>query len=250
MKKLLLCFMICGFAANSQTTPIFTPSMSITTYGSVNSPANEQVEKIIDGSVNTKFLDFNEEDGMGFTVDLGGQAMVASTIVISTANDHQERDPQNYEVLGSNDGVNFNSIATGSIPCISTRYHTRTFSFSNTNAYTYYRIIYSTRCGVEYSIQISETQLLGYVLGLNNYSLESALKITPNPNNGSFILNNNNKVGLDYAVLMDLKGQKLKTIDLKDSGLKQEIDLSLASGVYFLNIMSNSTRILKKIIIK
>ena len=86
------------------------------------------------------FLDFNFNDGMGFTVDLGGNSEAASSISITTANDIPNRDPQNYTISGSNDGSNFTQITTGLIPCVSTRFHQRTYSFSNTTFYKYYRI--------------------------------------------------------------------------------------------------------------
>ncbi|PTM04758.1 MAG: hypothetical protein DA407_12820, partial [Bacteroidetes bacterium] len=133
--------------------------MSITEFGSVNSPANEGVDKIIDGSSATKFLDLTFGDGMGFTVNLGGTPETASSISITTANDSPNRDPQNYTVLGSNDGTNFTQIATGAIPCVATRFNERTFIFTNTIAYSYYRINFTTQCGADNSIQLAEVQL-------------------------------------------------------------------------------------------
>ena len=144
-----------GFAQ----TPIFTPSMSITEFGSVDSPANEGVGKIIDGTSSTKFLDLTFNDGMGFTVDLGGTPEVASSISITTANDSPNRDPQNYTIYGSNNGTDFIQIATGTIPCITTRFNERTFTFTNIVAYSYYRINFTTQCGSDNSIQLSEVQL-------------------------------------------------------------------------------------------
>jgi|GEM_PF-3337808 len=144
-----------GFAQS----PIFSPAMSITEFGSVNSPANEGVENIIDGNTSTKFLDFNFNDGMGFTVDLGGTSRVASSISITTANDVPGRDPQNYIVYGSNNGTDFTQITTGTIPCLGTRFLERTFNFSNSNAYEYYRVDFTTQCASENSIQLSEVQL-------------------------------------------------------------------------------------------
>ena len=144
-----------GFAQ----TPIFSPAMSITEFGSVNSPANEGVSKIIDGSTSTKYLDFNFNDGMGFTVDLGGNSKIATSISITTANDVPGRDPQNFTVFGSNDANTFTQIATGTIPCVGTRFHQRTFNFSNSTSYKYYRVNFTTQCAAENSIQLAEVQL-------------------------------------------------------------------------------------------
>ena len=173
--KTIAAFSVCfltvsvGFAQ----TPIFSPAMSITEFGSVNSPGNESVGNIIDGSTSTKFLDFNFNDGMGFTVDLGGNAKIASSISITTANDVPGRDPQNYTISGSHDGINFTQIATGVIPCVNTRFHERTFNFSNATAYQYYRINFTTQCGTENSIQLSEVQLYALSPNYNHDLIQS-----------------------------------------------------------------------------
>jgi len=146
-------------------TPIFNPGMTITSLGSVNSPAGEDVGKIIDGLTTTKFLDFNDADGMGFTVDLGGTPAVARILEMTTANDFAERDPQNFEVLGSNDGVVFTSVTTGTIPCISARGNTRSFNFVNNTSYLHYRVNYTNKCGGGTIFQVAETQLYSIVCG-------------------------------------------------------------------------------------
>jgi glucose/arabinose dehydrogenase len=140
-------------------TPLFSPAMSITELGSVSSPANETVVNIIDGSTATKFLDFNFSDGMGFTVDLGENLKVATSISITTANDSPNRDPQIYTVSGSIDGANFTEITSGVITCNNTRFYERTYNFNNTSSYKYYRINFDTQCGTDNSIQLSEVQL-------------------------------------------------------------------------------------------
>ena len=107
-----------------------------------------------------KYLDFNGADGMGFTVDLGGESKIAQSIEITTANDSPDRDGGQYEVLGSTNGTEFTSVATGSIPCVSTRHFTRQFNFENSTAYSHYRIILSERCGGGNDMyQVEEVQL-------------------------------------------------------------------------------------------
>ena len=85
-------------------TPIFTSGMAITGFNSVNAPAGEPLVNTIDGT-NNKFLDFDEFDGMGFSVDLGGLSRIATSIEVTTANDSPGRDPQTYEVFGSTNGI-------------------------------------------------------------------------------------------------------------------------------------------------
>ena len=107
MKKRLPFFALFFACTCFAQEPIFDPSMVIYGLGTVDSPIGEEVDKIIDGNVNTKFLDFELGDGMGLTVNLGGTAAIASSIELTTANDFPERDPVEFEVLGSNDATNY-----------------------------------------------------------------------------------------------------------------------------------------------
>ena len=165
MKKItftgfLVLFCIGPFFAQA----IFDDSIhTATEFGSVNSPGGEAVQNVIDQNSATKFLDFNAFDGIGFEVDLLGVAQTASSIEIVTANDAPERDPTAYEIFGSNNGTDYTSIATGSIPCVLDRFFSRTFSFSNSTAYTYYRVNFTGFCGSSTINQIADVQLYGIV---------------------------------------------------------------------------------------
>jgi len=92
--------------------------MSITGFGLIDSPFGGEVDKIIDGTSATKFIDFELGDGMGFTVDTGGTMSTVISIDLTTANDFEVRDPIYFEVLGSTDSTTFTSIATGTVDCI------------------------------------------------------------------------------------------------------------------------------------
>ncbi len=158
--KTLLVFLLFWFVeiASAQTA-IFNSSMAITPYGSVNSPGGEMFGNIIDNNINTKFLDFTSNDGMAFTVFLGLNAKIASSITITTANDVPGRDPKNYEIFGSNDGSSFTSIATGDIGFITTRQFSRKYYFLNSNAYKYYRINFTNTWEPVGMMQLAEVQL-------------------------------------------------------------------------------------------
>ncbi|WP_046759040.1 HYR domain-containing protein [Kordia jejudonensis] len=159
-KKLLFLFLVCTGISFTNAQGIFDDSIhTATTFGSVNSPGAEGVQNIIDQNSNTKFLDFNAFDGIGFEVDLLGVSATAIAMEFVTANDAPERDPTTYEIFGSNDGTNFTSVATGAIPCISTRFFSRTFSFTNTNTYTFYRVNFTGTCGTSSINQIADVQL-------------------------------------------------------------------------------------------
>lgn len=161
MKKFTLLFLLLTWCfSQTWTQGIFDAAIhTAVPYGDVNSPPNEDAQMIIDQDPNTKFLDFNELDGMGFEVDLLGVSVAATTIEFVTANDAPERDPTDFEIFGSNDGVNYTSIATGVIPCIEERFLSRTFQFSNTIAFSFYRVNFTGTCNPSSINQVADVQL-------------------------------------------------------------------------------------------
>lgn len=257
MKKIVLTIVAVFMAVTIYAQdPIFDPSMSIVSIGIVSSPIGEEVDKIIDGDIMTKFLDFELDDGMGFDVDLGGLSLVATSLEMTTANDFEERDPTEFEVLGSNDGVSYISIASGAIACVPDRLFARTFDFVNTTAYSYYRIDYTLACdptggmGIA-SLQVAETQLYQPVLGLSDNFLSEAISVFPNPSQGEFNLTYTGNESLINAEVVDIAGKIIQKFDLKFFDNIQQFKLrSVASGVYFLRIQSESAIAVKRIIIK
>lgn len=152
-----LCFTLCSFQLQAQG--IFDASIHTAVgFGSVNSPIGEGPQQIIDQNPNTKFLDFNNFDGMGFEVEIG-ESVTASSIRIVTANDAPERDPTEVEVLSSPDGATYVSLATITIPCIADRFLARTFQFENTTAHRFYRINFTGNCNPSNIIQVADVQL-------------------------------------------------------------------------------------------
>lgn len=249
-QKLLILSLFTALFASAQT-PIFNSSMSISENGYVDSPSGEEVWNIIDGDQYTKFLDFEYYDGMEFTVDLGGNAMAASSIEITTANDFEERDPMNFEIFGSTDGTTFTSIASGTIACDYNRYYSRTFSFSNTAMFGYYRILLSNQCGFGNSIQISEVQLYQTVMGVSDSVFNSdSVLLYPNPSNGNFLVKQNGINNIDRILIVNAIGEIVK--DVVPAITANEIAVNtenIVSGVYFVKIFSGEQNVIKKLIL-
>lgn len=128
-------------------------------FGNVDSPANETAQQVIDQDPTTKFLDFSIGDGIGFEVDLLGEGQVAVSMEIVTANDAPERDPTNYEIYGSMDGITFDSVSFGTIPCVDDRFLARIIAFENAIAYSFYRFVFSGVCSPSSINQIADVQL-------------------------------------------------------------------------------------------
>jgi hypothetical protein len=229
--------------------------MSITGFGLIDSPVGEEVDKIIDGTNTTKFLDFELGDGMGFTVDTGFTNNVIA-IDLTTADDFEVRDPIDFEVLGSSDGTTFTSIATGTVDCILDRLFTRNYPFTNTEFYSIYRVNFTAPCdpsggaGIP-SIQLAEVQLYVPELGVNETTFNvSDVIIYPNPSRNVIQIETSGVHLLRNIEVIDLLGNTITTI-VPTSTQQQQLSVeALTSGVYFVRISSNNGTVTKKLVVE
>lgn len=141
--------------------PIFSPGMTITTFGTYDDEPNDPLENAIDGDKLTKFLNHaGNVDGTGIQIDLGGISAVPSIIEVTTGNDAPERDPASVVVRGSNDGSTWTDIADVSLTCGLARDAVTRYSFTNATAYSYIQLHFATKCDEAQALfQIMEVQL-------------------------------------------------------------------------------------------
>ena len=124
-----------------------------------NTAGNEGADKAFDGSTSTKWF-----NGTGATDWLqyrfaSGKRYPLSQYKISSANDVPARDPVSWEILGSNDGVNWTTLDTRTGQSFAARFQTNTYTVSLTAAYEYYRLNITANGG-DAGIQLSEWQIL------------------------------------------------------------------------------------------
>jgi hypothetical protein len=73
--------------------------------------------------------------------------------------------------------------------------------------------------------------------------------LTPNPTRNIITLSNDSQVKLTSAILIDINGRILKTINLEQMQTKKDIDLSqYTSGLYLVQITSEKGSIIKRIV--
>ncbi len=148
---------ICAAGARGQD--VTRPGDVVTGIGGT-SPAAEAVTNVIDNTANTKYLNFGILN-TGFIVTPTGTDIVRA-ITLITANDAPNRDPASYKLEGSNDnGATFALIAQGSLSPPTARFAFYQATFSNTVAYTQYRVTFPTLSNgaTANSMQIAEVQL-------------------------------------------------------------------------------------------
>jgi extracellular elastinolytic metalloproteinase len=87
------------------------------------------------------------------------------------------------------------------------------------------------------------------ILGLVDNEFYNNILLYPNPTTGALTLLNKTTTQLNNAVITDVKGRVIKTIDLQGAGIETNFSLeSLATGMYFVKINAEDTSIVKRIV--
>lgn len=128
----------------------------VTAQYQTGSPAGEEYTNLIDNNVNTKYLTFNASAWLQYKAPT---SYVVTNYTITSANDAAERDPLTWTLQGSNDGSTWTTIDTRSNQDFPYRIQTRTFSFTNSTGYVYYRFNMTNNSGT--ILQLAEIELYG-----------------------------------------------------------------------------------------
>ncbi|MBN1411118.1 MAG: carbohydrate-binding protein [Spirochaetales bacterium] len=171
--------------ATPTDTPTSSDEVDITDLGGsisaqyYDSPANEEIDKLIDNNVNTKYLTFNASGW----VQYAGVSAVVTSYTITSANDAAERDPYSWTLSGSNDGAAWFTLDNRGSEDFPNRFETRSFSFANSTSYSWYRLNMNNNSGT--ILQLAEWELFGTtggstpVRGLNYQYYEGAWDVLP-----------------------------------------------------------------------
>lgn len=131
---------------------------------SQNSPASEGVRNAIDGSLGTKYLNFDTLNA-GFFVTPEAGLSVVTGLRFTSANDAPERDPTRFELSGSNDGQQYTLVAEGPIPEFLGRFFTVEVPIAQAEPYLHYRILFPEvrDADAALAMQIAEVELVGLI---------------------------------------------------------------------------------------
>ncbi|WNS43142.1 discoidin domain-containing protein [Paenibacillus sp. MMS20-IR301] len=143
--------------AGGSTDPVSLTAGGTVTASSTSSPSGEEKEKAFDANPSTKWL---------ITVSTGwiqykfaaGVTWAATSYSITSANDVPGRDPKSWTLQGSNNGTSWTNLDTRTNETFATRFLKKTYTFSNTTAYAYYRLNISANNG-ETNLQLAEIGL-------------------------------------------------------------------------------------------
>ena len=124
--------------------------------------ADERAYRAFDGLYNTKWLAFFNTAWLVYDFP-ADDAYIVTSYAITSGNDADGRDPDDWTIQGSNDGVNWDILdtQTGQAAGWTARNETRTFSLAgNTTAYQMYKLdVTKVRTPGDNIIQISEVEL-------------------------------------------------------------------------------------------
>jgi hypothetical protein len=92
------------------------------------------------------------------------QPVIVNTFAITSANDAPERDPENFRLLGSNDGESWQQLGDWAGESFAARAERRSFSLLNGRSFSHYRIEITKNKGDNSLMQVAEFELIGPVL--------------------------------------------------------------------------------------
>ena len=159
----------------SPLNDVTSPGDTITITTGTAGGGAEAVTSAVDNTIQ-KFLGVSTTpfSGSGFIVKPALGNTIVSVLRIYTANDAEGRDPADYVLEGSLDGIGFTAISSGSLALPSGRNGTATdvpnplvhnlqeVKFVNTNGYTYYRVqVNNVKDNSQNLMQVGEVDLLG-----------------------------------------------------------------------------------------
>jgi hypothetical protein len=123
--------------------------------------AVEDMTKAFDANVTTKWIALNVTTAWIRYQFAGGATYAINSYTITSANDFPGRDPMDWRLEGSMDGVNWTAVDTRTGQTFADRFLTNQYTFTNTTAYPVYRFFVVANSGDPSGTQLAEIQLFG-----------------------------------------------------------------------------------------
>ncbi|TJZ61837.1 discoidin domain-containing protein [Sphingobacterium olei] len=121
--------------------------------------ANEGSKKMVDNNFNNKFLQANFTGDLVCTLVFPEPQKIGA-YTLTSANDAASRDPKEWNLQGSNDGINWTTIDSRSNQVFATRLLTRRFNVAYPVSYTHYRLNITAIVGGTNLFQICEWRMI------------------------------------------------------------------------------------------
>ena len=170
---------VIGGPIQEYTTPDRIAAATISRRAAIN--VGEEAEFAFDGDANTKWLDNGGAPTVAdpaFVQVEFADAVPVSVLALTSANDAPSRDPENFALLASNNGVDFVTIGSVEGAAFNDRFETQQFVFNNTLPFTIYRLDITKNFGDDGLMQVGEIEFFGAIDADVNHSLNPAKTVT------------------------------------------------------------------------
>lgn len=176
-----------GVTSNSVSTSVDITELpgTLTVQGEV---PTEPKALLIDNNPNTKWVDFANANpttrASWIQYTLSGAGQIVTSYTLTSGSDLPERDPTSWNLMGSNNGgVTWVTLDTRTGETFASRFLKKTYTISNTTAYTTYRLNLTSVLtpSISCCIQLSEIEFIrssittsGYEYRLNTGAYQSS----------------------------------------------------------------------------
>ncbi len=120
-----------------------------------NTGGGEVKENLVDGESGTKWLSFKPTAWAEF--DLSEPVKVV-TYALTSADDHDERDPKDWTLQGSEDGKSWTDLDSRTGQTFSERFQTKSYDFTADKAYQHFRLDITKNNGADDATQLADVQ--------------------------------------------------------------------------------------------
>ncbi|MCX4723072.1 GH92 family glycosyl hydrolase [Streptomyces sp. NBC_01306] len=121
-----------------------------------NAGSGEGKGSLIDINPDTKWLAFHPTAWVEFDLD---EAVKLKTYALTSANDHDERDPKDWTLQGSTDGKDWKTLSTQQGQDFDKRFQTKSYDIAGADtAYAHYRLDITANHGATDAVQLADVQ--------------------------------------------------------------------------------------------
>ena len=162
-----LAFAFAGLSFNTLASTTLNADLTVPN-GIINASEQntpyETADKAFDNDQYSKWLAFSPTAWLSYELN---EAKVITGYTLTSANDAPSRDPQNWQLQGSNDGINWQTIDDQVSQSFSSRYQSKQYSVSSNQDYKHIRLNISANHGASI-VQLAEVELFGKSSDNNN----------------------------------------------------------------------------------
>ncbi|MFF8710653.1 GH92 family glycosyl hydrolase [Streptomyces sp. NPDC015184] len=120
-----------------------------------NTGGGEVKENLIDVEPGTKWLTFEPTGWVEFDLD---EPVKVVTYALTSANDHEERDPREWTLQGSADGTAWKDLDSRTDQTFTERFRTKSYDFASDTAYRHFRLRITKNNGSPDITQLADVQ--------------------------------------------------------------------------------------------